>query len=803
MKKDSSQKRRVTRRGFLGCCVKGGVVLATRPVWGLVSTQGPRSGAARLEVRLDQDWLFGGRIGVAGETPAEASFEKVALPHCVARLSWQNWDPASWQDIWLYRRHFTLPPEFAQHRVFVKFEAAMVTASASINGTALPEHRGGYLPFTYEITQELRRGDNVLEVKLDARFLDVPPEGSPRGPVAVDYFVPGGMIRGVSLFAVPATYISDVFAKPVDVLEPTRRVEIACTLDAAHATGEHASVEAKLMDGKREIARTRKQVAKGKAGKSEVAMTLTGLGDVKLWDVDAPKLYDLVVTLSEAGQPVHNYRTRIGFREARFTVDGFFLNGRRLRLFGLDRHELYPYTGYAMPARVMRRDAEIIRKEFHCNIVRCSHYPQSDAFLDACDELGLMVWEETPGWQYIGDQAFQDLVVENVHDMIIRDRNRPSIVIWGVRVNESHNDPPLYRRTRAMAKSLDDSRPDSGSMTTFANWKEDWHEDVFAMDDYHQSPDGTVQIYPPLPGIPYMLAETVGQRTYTKKGFDNTYRRAGDVNLQMTQALYHAQAHDKALAYPRFCGVIAWCAYEYGSPQNSYHGVKYPGVADLFRMPKLGASFYQAQVSPAVQPVIVPNFYWDFGAATPQGPGKHVAIFSNCERLELFVDGRHYVTAKPDRVHYPHLQYAPSFVDLEMDGSGHPELRIDGYAGGKKVLSRWFSSDASKDQFVVTADDAAIFGDGVDATRVVIQVTDRFGAPRLYAGGDVHFELTGPGVLVGDNPFSLTDTGGVGAVWVKSVAGSEGTVTLKATHATFGARMVAITVQPEKRVYLA
>ena len=446
----------------------------------------------------------------------------------------------------------------------------------------------------------------------------------------------------------------------------------------------------------------------------------------------------------------------------------------------------------------MRRDAEIIRKEFNCNIVRCSHYPQSEAFLEACDELGLMVWEETPGWQYVGaDAAYQDQVVQNVGDMIRRDRNHASIVIWGVRVNESADVQPLYRRTTALAKSLDDSRPDSGSMTHTTNWETDWHEDVFAMDDYHQSPDGTVQILEPLPGVPYMLAETVGQRTYTVKGFGNVYRRAGDVAVQYKQAIYHAQAHDRALAYPRMCGVIAWCAFEYGSPNNSYKGVKNPGVADVFRIPKLGASFYQSQVSPAVRPVIVPNFYWDFGPTTPRGPGNDVAIFSNCDRLELFVDGKPHSTLQPDRKNYPNLKCPPFFTTLDLDGAGHPELRIDGYVAGHLALSRSFSSDPGKDQFLLKADDATIVGDGTDATRVVFQVVDKFGAPRLLAGGEVTFEITGPGVLVGDSSFSLTESGGAGAVWIKASPASSGKIVLKAAHSKLGSKSVVIQVQPD------
>jgi beta-galactosidase len=798
---NANQTNGISRRKFIEGC--GAAVLASAPTlkcWSAKTGTGARkSGPAQQVFSLDRDWLFAGKIDPASPAPtldAEVGFTSTALPHCVVPLSWQNWDASSWEGVFLYRRHFSAPEEFANRRVFLKFDGVMVTANPFINGTALPAHKGGYLPFSYELTSLLRNGKNVIDLKVDSRFQNVPPGGSPRGMSAVDYFVPGGIIRGVSICAVPKVFISDVFAKPVDVLKSTRRVEIGVQIDSAVVPAGPVNLEVKMMDGARVVSSAQKSAAITQAGKVDVAMTLSDLGEIKLWDVDTPHLYDIVVTLIWAGEPVHDYRISIGLREANFTVDGFFLNGRRLRLFGLDRHEIYPYVGYAMPARVMRRDAEILRNEFHCNIVRCSHYPQSEAFLEACDELGLMVWEETPGWGYVGDAAFEDLVVENVGDMIRRDRNHASIVIWGVRVNESRNDQPLYRRTTALAKSLDDSRPDSGSMTNFRNWQEEWHEDVFAMDDYHSAPDGSVEIYPPLPGVPYMLSETVGQYTYGGKGFNNQYRRTGDVAMQCRQAIYHAQAHDRAAAFPRFCGVIAWCAFEYGSPVNSYKGVKNPGVADVFRIPKLGAAFYQSRINPDIKAVIAPNFYWDFGQATPRGPGKNVSIFSNCDRLELFVDGKHHSTVQPDGKNYPNLKYAPFFVDLDIEEAGHPELRIDGYVEGRLALSRSFSSDASKDQFLLDADDYAIVGDGVDATRLVFKVADKFSAPRLSAGGDVTFELTGPGIVVGDNPFSLTESGGAGAVWVKARPESSGKIVLKAIHPVLGAKSVGIEVHP-------
>ncbi len=772
-----------------------GSVLFSRVAGAQTATRGP----ARFRFPLDQNWLFGGKFSADALKPkfADAAFSSVTLPHCVSKLSWQGWHPNQWQDIWIYRRHFSRLKEFKNRRVFLDFDGVMNGATPVINGHELPARAGGYLPFHYEITDWLRDGDNVLAVAVDSRWNQVPPEGNPKGSTSVDYLEPGGIVRSVALRAVPQIFISDVFAKPMEVLDPSRRVEVQCTIDASVLPEKPLQIKVEMMDGNVRISSVTQTVNLEKAGETTVGLTLSDLGNVRLWDVDAPQLYQIVATLMVAGESLHEYRTRIGLREARFEVDGFFLNGRRFRLFGLNRHEIYPYAGFAMPPRVMRRDAEILKREFNVNMVRCSHYPQTEAFLDACDELGLMVWEETPGWGYLGDEAWKELVVRDVGDMIRRDRNHPSIVVWGVRVNESKNDPPLYERTKALAGSLDGSRPTSGSMT--AHSKKGWNQDVFALDDYHSAPDGSVGIEAPLPDVPYMLAETVGQFSYAaRKGFNNKYRRAGDLALQTSQALFHAQAHDRAANYPRFCGVIAWCAFDYSSQMNAYNEVKCPGVADVFRIPKLGASFYQAQVSPKVKPVIQPSFYWDFGGRSPNGPGKNAAIFSNCDRLEIFVDGKQLAVVQPDRANYPHLPYPPLFCDLEIEKTaGNPELRIDGYVDDRLALSRSFSSDPKADALFFAADDAELHGDGVDATRLVFKVADKYGAERAFAGGEIVFEITGPGVIVGDNPFTLTDdSGGVGAVWIKTVPDGQGQITVKATHSTLGKKSVAVTVRP-------
>jgi beta-galactosidase len=778
----------ISRRSFMQGCAATALISA--PVlkgFGAKSIHGP----AQRILSLNQDWLFGGKAGTDALNANfnDAAFSRITLPHCVTPLSWQKWEPASWEDVWIYRRHFEIPHEFRGLRLFLHFDRVMAGASPQINGHVLPQHLGGFLPFEYEITDFITEKDNVLAVAVDSRWLNVPPSGSPKGPKSIDYLLPGGINGPVILRGFPSIFIRDIFAKPVNVLDEDRRLEITCKIDAGIPLPVSIRIEAALQDSSRTIA-SRSQSVEIEKPNQNILLTLDHLKNISLWDTENPYLYDLVVTIFHENKPLHSYKMRIGFRDARFELDGFFLNGKRLRLFGLDRHELYPYVGFAASERALRRDAEILRHSFNCNAVRCSHYPQSEAFLNACDELGLLVWEELPGWQYIGDEDWQKLALRDVEAMVRRDRNHPCIVIWGVRINESHNDPALYSRTREIAKSLDDSRPTSGTMTSLST--KDWHQDVFAFDDYHSAPDGSVGIAEPLPGVPYMISEAVGQFNYGGKGFGRKYRRAGDPALQMQQALLHAEAHNKAASYSRCAGVIAWCAFDYASLLNDYDGVKCPGIADVFRIPKLGASFYLAQVDPKVRPVIEPSFYWDFGPRTPTGPGEHAAIFSNCDRLELFVDGKPHAVLHPDRAGFPNLKYPPFFAKLNMTGTGKPELRIDGYVGNALVLSRSFSSNPSMDRVWLHADDAELQADGSDTTRLAFGIVDKFGAPRPFAEGQISFAVIGPGVIVGDNPFQLEPSGGVGAIWIKTLANHSGIIRVEAKHTLSGKSSVEI-----------
>ena len=258
--------------------------------------------------------------------------------------------------MWIYRKHFDRPGPPGD-RVFVDFDGVMVNATVLLNGTVVSSHQGGYLPWSTELTGGLVTGRNVLAVIVDARWLPVPPDGAPGGAPAIDYLEPGGIYRDATLRVVPDVFVSDVFAKPVNVLTARPAVHIQAALDGAAVHGAAPGgttraagpvrVTAELLDGSRTLAATGTSVSLTAAGTAVARLRLTGVGDVTLWSPDTPKLYTIRTTVSPGHPAMHSVVTRIGFREAVFRPDGFYLNGHRRTIFGLNRHQLFPYTGMA------------------------------------------------------------------------------------------------------------------------------------------------------------------------------------------------------------------------------------------------------------------------------------------------------------------------------------------------------------------------------------------------------------------------------------------------------------------------
>jgi len=736
----------------------------------------------------------------------DAAFESVVIPHTNLKLPWHSVDEKAYQFISTYRRRFKYPSVARGKRVFVDFEGAMTASSVWINGVFLGEYKGGYTPFSFELTPHLRSAtENVLVVQLDStERADIPPFGN-----EIDYLTFGGIYREVSLRIVSPVYIDNIFAHPIDVLSPHPSLEVDCIL-AGRVTSGSMSLDVTLRDGDKTLARAVQPVSIDVATDPNASMdpisdapvhlstetssdparhtvSLTNLGPIKIWNLRQPALYPVDVRLLQNGKVIDQDNRRIGFREAIFTDRGFSLNGEIVKLRGLDRHQTFPCVGQAMPARVQRRDADILRTGLHCNIVRTSHYPQSRHFLDRCDEIGLLVLEEIPGWQHIGPEPWKQLSIDNVGRMIRRDWNHPSIILWGVRINESSDDHNLYLRTNALAHALDSTRQTGGVRN---NRRSELLEDVFTINDF-----GFPLSEPNHPL--YLNTEFVGH-TYPAKTTDDDER-------QREHTLRHARIHNQLASDPRYAGGIGWCAFDYNTHANFGAGdrICYHGVADIFRELKPAGTFYKSQCDPDEEVVLEPAFHW---ANSDESAGLTKAVVcSNCEQLKFYLreDGAESNSWKlvadlgPERTEFNHLTYPPFILNMhELDfqkiGFRWGDLRIDGFIKGRQVISKSLSGRGVDSKFAVLPDDTTLLADGADATRVVLRVTDQFDAIRTYANDPIILTLDGPGQIIGDNPFSLV--GGTGAIWIRAKE-SAGTIRLTARHPRLGSTTVKFTIQ--------
>jgi beta-galactosidase len=742
------------------------------------AAQSEANAAGRLILPINRKWRYS-RTQVEGghdKNFDDSRFDQIVIPHTNVPLPWHGFDEKSYEFVSLYRRRFKLPPAAKGKHVFVDFEGVMTASTVWINGTRLGEYKGGYTPFSFDLTPYLDfDGENVLAVDVDSSERpDIPPFG-----YEIDYLTFGGIYREVSLRVVPPTFIENIFAHPKDVLTQTPSVDVDCFIQRMNSGRESLQLEVELRDGDRVIAKNKQALpATATAGSEPVKSTihLEKLGDIKLWSLEQRNLYTVHVRLLRNNQPIDEDSRRFGFREAQFTDHGFELNGKVIKLRGLDRHQTFPWVGQAMPGRAQRRDADVLRNKLKCNIVRTSHYPQSRHFLDACDEIGLLVLEEIPGWQHIGDKDWQDISVDNVSRMIRRDWNHPSIILWGVRINESRDNHDFYTRTNALAHQLDPTRQ-TGGIRYFQ--ESEFLEDVFTMNDFG------FPLKPP--NHPrYLNTEFVGH-TYPTKTIDQVERLT-------EHTIRHARIHDQLASNPQYAGGIGWCAFDYNTHGNFGSGdrICYHGVTDIFREPKPAAGFYKSQCDPSEEIVLEPAFHWARGDASV-GFSKTV-VCSNCDHLKLYIDNKLVADIDPDRKQFAHLRYAP-FV-LEMGELFHKwgDLKIEGYIEGKLVITKQMSGSGVDTKFLLLPDDARLLADGADSTRVVLRVTDEFGCVRPFANESIKFELQGPAQLIGDNPFSLV--GGTGAVWVRAQE-RPGKAILKAVHPYLGAQQVEIDMAAE------
>lgn len=694
----------------------------------------------RTKKLFNDQWLFAPQK-LDYDVPDDA-FEPITLPHTNKAFQHRNVDACDYQFISTYRKYFKLPEDRANRRVFLDFDGVMLNCVIYLNHQLIGEHIGGFTNFSFDITDMLIAGQNILTIYVDStEHSSVPPFGN-----LVDYLVFGGIYRDVFLRIVNNCHILDVFARPFDILtEPQLECDIRLSEILANST-----VQAILKDQQSlPIASTKITLD------SETAtLSFPDLPQIKLWTLDEPTLYELEISLSENDHQIDTYTTTIGFREAKFSKDGhFYLNGEPLKLVGLNRHQTYPYIGAAAPARLQQLDADIIKYELGCNVVRTSHYPQSPHFLKRCDEIGLLVFEEIPGWQHIGDNDWQNIVLGDIQAMIERDRNHPSIILWGVRVNESPDNDDLYKCTNALAHKLDPTRQTGGVRDRLNST---FLEDVYTYNDFSNDIRDPVH-------QPHLITEYSGHMFPTKT-WDHEERR-------IKHTLLHAHIQNLQMGRDDIAGAIGWCAFDYNTHREFGSGdrICHHGVMDMFRLPKWAAYFYQSQLPPEQKVVLQAISGWTMGDRS--GGGSHpLTVLSNCDEIQMWIGEAYIGKFQPDFENYPHLKHPPFIIYWAKNdnpwGTSFDDLLLQGCLDGKVVAEQRIASDHIPYHLELAIDTPELKADGADMTRLIVQITDRHHNVLPYIIRVITFELEGEAELIGENPLPLI--GGQAALFVKA-----------------------------------
>lgn len=699
--------------------------------------------------------------------------EEITIPHTNKELPYHYFDEGEFQFISTYQKILKLTAEELNHKqAHLLFEGVMCKADIYLNGKLLATHKGGYSEFEVDLTQDFKTGeDNLLTVVVDSTERpDIPPFGR-----FIDYLTYGGIYREVHLLLKPKLNFKNIRVSSHDIMAKEKSLKALIDFENKEKKQGGFTLFYALTAEGYEFSGEMPISLKGKE-KEECEIDIFHIPNIKLWHIDNPQLYHLTFELKAGDEIIDSYKTRIGFRKAEFKADGFYLNEQKIKLLGLNRHQSYPYVGYAMGERAQKKDADILKYELKLNIVRTSHYMQSTHFLNRCDEIGLLVFEEIPGWQHIGDEKWKKISLNDVENMIRRDYNHASIILWGVRINESADDDDFYRKTNALAHKLDATRS-TGGVRCIPDSR--LLEDVYTMNDFIHNgrPPIALQGQQQVTGLtqkaPYMVTEYNGHMFPTKR-IDTEERL-------MEHALRHLRVIDAMYGDDDISGCIGWCAFDYNTHKDFGAGdhICYHGVMDMFRIPKPAAFAYASQTSPSEEVIMEPVTVWARGERDECNIVP-LLILTNCDYVEFYFGDMFMGRYFPAKDQFKNLPHAPIIISEFNDGGwgfNWQEAHFKGYVNEKQVIERRFSASSTPKNFTLKADDERLHALPIDSTRIIAHISDEYGNNLPFAHTPIEFSIEGPAKILGPKVKSML--GGYAGLWVETL-GHQGDVKITA-----------------------
>lgn len=735
-----------------------------------------QTGTVPIEIALNDGWSFfrfsAGDTFDPAKLPAGA-WSRVALPH-TAKLE-PRVVTDQWQGDALYRRDLLVPDEWEGNAIWLRFEGAMMVARVYLNGARIFEHKGGYLPFTIDLSDRLRFGkNNRLLVHLDNRHN---PITGPKPLESLDFNYYGGLYREVRLFVRDSLHITDemlagrvagggIFVTYPSVSQDSAEVSVRTHVANGGDTSRRFTVVHTLRDATQEAASFMSEsmtLAPGADLQHAAAFTVDS---PELWSPRSPSLYSLRTRIVSGDRVIDERVTRIGIRRIEISKDGFRINGEKMFLRGVNRHQEYPYVGYALPPNADYRDAKLI-KEAGFDYVRLSHYPHSRHFMRAADELGLVLLNAILGWQYYHpDPAFADQVKQTCRDLVRRDRNHPGVIAWECSLNESGMPSALVD---ALADIVHEEYPADQAWS--AGWVPEGY-DIYLQARQHRLPHPET----PIPAKPYIVSEYGDWEYYAQDaGFnqdswENLSEAArssrqllsdGEVRL-LQQATNVQEAHNDNLSTPAFADGY-WAMFDYN--RGYADDLEASGLMSLERIAKPAWYFFRSQRDAgessdlySAGPVVHIANEW-----RPDSP-RPVRIFSNADEVELFVNGESLGRRVPDgnrisnNLRHPPFTFAtPRFVPGTLEAVA--------YKSGVEIARDLVHTPGEPAGVSARLATQGIEPVDNDLLFVHARIIDRQGVTVPLTGKNIRFSVTEALEVIG--PDLATSENGTAAILVR------------------------------------